>query len=79
MSKAVAEEVQLIISKVLGVNVGLDSTMNSVIEWDSMAQFIILSQIEEEFSFQFNLEDLQNTLSVTGWIDATEARLNKIN
>ena len=66
-----------IISDVLSLGVNHESRLEDFTEWDSMAQFIILSKIESQFKIQFKLEDLQSVTSVHDWIHATEKTITK--
>lgn len=41
----------------------LNSNVNSVTDWDSLASVTLYSLVEEEFGVEINLEDLEDLLS----------------
>ena len=70
-------KVMQVIEDTLHIQVSLDDDMTTVREWDSMAQFSILVNIEKAFDFKFTLEEIANASSVIDWISITNSKISK--
>lgn len=80
MNKEIENKVKSIISSILGVDVseiGDDTAIGDLPEWDSLNHIQIISAIEKEFDFRFTPDVMMDLEDVSDIVDATEARVVK--
>lgn len=80
MNKEIENKVKSIISSILGVDVseiGDDTAIGDLPEWDSLNHIQIISAIEKEFNFRFTPDVMMDLEDVSDIVDATEARVVK--
>ena len=80
MNKEIENKVKTIISSILGVDVseiGDDTAIGDLPEWDSLNHIQIISGIEKEFDFRFTPDVMMDLEDVSDIVDATEARVVK--
>lgn len=58
-----------------GLSLSLSDTPDTVADWDSLAQIRIMAAVEQEYGFQFDLEQLDQLYSVNAICDAIVANL----
>jgi acyl carrier protein len=57
------------------LSLSLSDTPDTVADWDSLAQIRIMAAIEQEYGFQFDLEQLDQLYSVKAICDAIAANV----
>lgn len=55
--------------------VGMDTRQADLKAWDSLAHIRLVSGIESEFDFQFNLSEIEQISSVRQFVDAIREHL----
>ena len=55
--------------------IGMDTRQADLKAWDSLAHIRIVSGIESEFDFQFNLAEIEEINSVRQFVDAIRSHL----
>jgi acyl carrier protein len=55
--------------------IGMDTRQADLKAWDSLAHIRIVSGIESEFDFQFNLSEIEEINSVRQFVDAIRSHL----
>jgi acyl carrier protein len=55
--------------------IGMDTRQADLKAWDSLAHIRIVSGIESEFDFQFNLSEIEEISSVRQFVDAIREHL----
>jgi acyl carrier protein len=55
--------------------IGVDTRQADLKAWDSLAHIRIVSGIESEFDFQFNLSEIEEISSVRQFVDAIRSHL----
>ena len=55
--------------------IGIDTRQADLKAWDSLAHIRLVSGIESEFDFQFNLSEIEEINSVRQFVDAIRERL----
>jgi acyl carrier protein len=58
-----------------GLTIGMDTRQADLKAWDSLAHIRIVSGIESEFDFQFNLSEIEEINSVRQFVDAIRSHL----
>lgn len=48
----------------------LETTQSDIGEWDSLNQIRLLTAVEQEFGFQFDLSEIENLTGVSALVDA---------
>ncbi len=74
------EEIREIIANVLGVDndqIGEDTAIGDLPEWDSLHHLRIIASIENKFGFRFTPDVMMDLEDVSDIVDATEARITK--
>ena len=59
----ISEEVKSVLSEILKVSINKteeDIEMNKIPQWDSVAQLLIISSLEDKFKFNFQAQKYQN-------------------
>jgi acyl carrier protein len=51
------------------LKIGLDTRQQDLTGWDSLAHIRLISGIESEFDFQFNLAEIEEITSVRQFVD----------
>jgi len=57
------------------LTIGMDTRQADLKAWDSLAHIRIVSGIESEFDFQFNLSEIEEISSVRQFVDAIRSHL----
>ncbi len=57
------------------LSIGMDTRQADLKAWDSLAHIRLVSGIESEFDFQFNLSEIEQISSVRQFVDAIRERL----
>ncbi len=57
------------------LTIGMDTRQADLKAWDSLAQIRLVSGIEGEFDFQFNLSEIEEITSVRQFVDAIREHL----
>jgi len=57
------------------LTIGMDTRQADLKAWDSLAHIRIVSGIESEFDFQFNLSEIEEINSVRQFVDAIRSHL----
>ena len=57
------------------LTIGMDTRQADLKAWDSLAHIRLVSGIESEFDFQFNLSEIEQISSVRQFVDAIRERL----
>ena len=57
------------------LTIGMDTRQADLKAWDSLAHIRIVSGIESEFDFQFNLSEIEEINSVRQFVDAIREHL----
>lgn len=55
--------------------IGMDTRQADLKAWDSLAHIRLVSGIESEFDFQFNLSEIEEIASVRQFVDAIREHL----
>lgn len=55
--------------------IGMETRQADLKAWDSLAHIRLVSGIESEFDFQFNLAEIEEIASVRQFVDAIQERL----
>jgi acyl carrier protein len=58
-----------------GLTIGMDTRQADLKAWDSLAHIRLVSGIESEFDFQFNLAEIEEITSVRQFVDAIREHL----
>jgi acyl carrier protein len=56
------------------LTIGMDTRQADLKAWDSLAHIRLVSGIESEFDFQFNLSEIEQISSVRQFVDAIRER-----
>ena len=78
--KDIKNKVKEIIAKVLNVSVeeiGEDTAIGDIAEWDSLHHIQIISTIEKEFGFRFTPDVMMDLEDVSDIVSATEERVKE--
>jgi acyl carrier protein len=78
MQAAILERLQDIFRAELDdddLTIGMDTRQADLKAWDSLAHIRIVSGIESEFDFQFNLSEIEEISSVRQFVDAIRGHL----
>jgi acyl carrier protein len=54
----------------------METSIDDIAEWDSIAQVKLVLTIEERFGFQFNEDEMSSIRNVGGFVNAVECRRN---
>jgi len=57
------------------LSIGMDTRQADLKAWDSLAHIRLVSGIESEFDFQFNLSEIEEITSVRQFVDAIREHL----
>lgn len=57
------------------LTIGMDTRQADLKAWDSLAHIRLVSGIESEFDFQFNLSEIEEIASVRQFVDAIREHL----
>jgi len=57
-----------------GLEIGPDTSQKNLKTWDSLAHIRLVSGIETEFDFQFNLEEIEQITSVGQFVQLIQQR-----
>jgi acyl carrier protein len=57
-----------------GLVIGPDTSQRNLKTWDSLAHIRLVSGIENEFDFQFNLTEIEQIMSVRQFVQLIEER-----
>ena len=57
------------------LTIGMDTRQADLKAWDSLAHIRLVSGIESEFDFQFNLSEIEEITSVRQFVDAIREHL----
>ena len=57
------------------LTIGMDTRQADLKAWDSLAHIRLVSGIESEFDFQFNLSEIEQISSVRQFVDAIREHL----
>ncbi len=57
------------------LSIGMDTRQSDLKAWDSLAHIRLVSGIESEFDFQFNLAEIEEIASVRQFVDAIREHL----
>ena len=57
------------------LTIGMDTRQVDLKAWDSLAHIRLVSGIESEFDFQFNLSEIEEITSVRQFVDAIRGHL----
>ena len=57
------------------LTIGMDTRQADLKAWDSLAHIRLVSGIESEFDFQFNLSEIEEISSVRQFVDAIRSHL----
>ena len=57
------------------LTIGMDTRQADLRAWDSLAHIRLVSGIESEFDFQFNLSEIEEIASVRQFVDAIREHL----
>ena len=57
------------------LSIGMDTRQADLKAWDSLAHIRLVSGIESEFDFQFNLSEIEQIASVRQFVDAIREHL----
>lgn len=57
------------------LSIGMDTRQADLKAWDSLAHIRLVSGIESEFDFQFNLSEIEEIASVRQFVDAIRGHL----
>ena len=52
------------------------TTPDDLESWDSLAHVRIIARVEEEFGFEFSLDEIEDSMSVSKLLDIIAARQN---
>tara|TARA_B100000989_G_scaffold159389_1_gene119000 strand:+ start:3189 stop:3431 length:243 start_codon:yes stop_codon:yes gene_type:complete len=69
------ERVTAILSEILKISIGKtdeDIEMNKVPQWDSVAQLLIISSLEDEFKIQFSSSEISKLVDLKSIIKMIE-------
>ena len=69
------ERVTSILSEILKISIGKtdeDIEMNKVPQWDSVAQLLIISSLEDEFKIQFSSSEISKLIDLKSIIKMIE-------
>ena len=58
-----------------GLAIGMETRQADLKAWDSLAHIRLVSGIESEFGFQFNLAEIEEITSVRQFVDAIRGHL----
>ena len=58
-----------------GLTIGMDMRQADLKAWDSLAHIRLVSGIESEFDFQFNLAEIEEITSVRQFVEAIREHL----
>jgi acyl carrier protein len=58
-----------------GLVIGMDTRQADLKAWDSLAHIRLVSGVESEFDFQFNLSEIEEIASVQQFVDAIREHL----
>lgn len=57
------------------LSIGMETRQSDLKAWDSLAHIRLVSGIESEFGFQFNLAEIEEIASVRQFVDAIRGHL----
>ena len=57
------------------LSIGMETRQSDLKGWDSLAHIRLISGIESEFDFQFNLSEIEQISSVRQFVEAIRERL----
>ena len=69
------ERISSILSEILKISIGKtdeDIEMNKVPQWDSVAQLLIISSLEDEFKIQFSSSEISKLIDLKSIIKMIE-------
>lgn len=69
------EKICSILSEILKISIGKDDEdieMNKVPQWDSVAQLLIISSLEDEFKIQFSSSEISKLIDLKSIIKMIE-------
>ena len=55
--------------------IGPDASVNTIDQWDSLAQINLIAALEEEFGVQFDVEEFERMTSFTELLEALSGKL----
>jgi acyl carrier protein len=58
------------------LRITMETSIDDIAEWDSIAQVKLVLTIEERFGFQFNEDEMSSIRNVGGFVNAVECRRN---
>ena len=74
------ERISSILSEILKISIGKtdeDIEMNKVPQWDSVAQLLIISSLEDEFKIQFSSSEISKLIDLKSIIKMIENKNSK--
>jgi acyl carrier protein len=69
-----------IISRNLEINIEectIDKDLTSFDNWSSLTQLFIVSDIEQSFNIQFEVDEIESTITVAGLLSIVESKIGK--
>ena len=75
-----SEKVKSIVSEILKISINKaedDIEMNKVPQWDSVAQLLIISSLEDKFNIQFSSSEISKLIDLKSIIKIIEKKFKK--
>ena len=73
-----SEKVKFIVSEILKISINKtedDIEMNKVPQWDSVAQLLIISSLEDKFNIQFSSSEISKLIDLKSIIKRIEKKV----
>jgi acyl carrier protein len=73
-----SEKVKFIVSEILKISINKtedDIEMNKVPQWDSVAQLLIISSLEDKFNIQFSSSEISKLIDLKSIIKIIEKKV----
>lgn len=73
------KEIIVIIEEVMELDLSkldFNSNLDSISEWDSFNNLMLISRFQEEFDVEFNAIEIENTNTISGIIDLVKNKVN---
>ena len=74
----ISEEVKSVLSEILKVSINKteeDIEMNKIPQWDSVAQLLIISSLEDKFNIQFSSTEISKLIDLKSIIKIIEKKV----
>lgn len=74
----ISEEVKSVLSEILKVSINKteeDIEMNKIPQWDSVAQLLIISSLEDKFKIQFSSTEISKLIDLKSIIKIIEKKV----